>query len=95
MADLVDQLRKVDHMSVEDCFLQSPLFAKAAAENYWSKSQPTLANAFGLVQQAMEMVRMTTTVSSEQSTLRYANSPADGRHSSTSGGIQNGIPKRD
>jgi hypothetical protein len=32
MADLVDQLRKVDHGSVEDCFLQSPLFAKAANE---------------------------------------------------------------
>jgi hypothetical protein len=29
--------------------------AAAAAAAYWSKSQPVLANAFGLVQQAMEM----------------------------------------
>lgn len=29
--DLVKQLKAVDHESVEDCFLQSPLFAKAAA----------------------------------------------------------------
>lgn len=27
---LSDRLRAVDHMSVEDCFLQSPLFAQAA-----------------------------------------------------------------
>jgi hypothetical protein len=29
--------------------------AAAAATEYWTKSQPALANAFGLVQQAMEM----------------------------------------
>lgn len=29
--------------------------AKSAADNYWKKSQPALANAFGLVQQAIEM----------------------------------------
>ena len=28
----------------------------AAASRYWAKSQPVLANAFGLIQQAMEMV---------------------------------------
>lgn len=28
--DLVARLRAVDHMSVEDCFLQSPLFGAAA-----------------------------------------------------------------
>jgi hypothetical protein len=32
MNDIVKMLEGVDHMSVEDCFLQSPLFAKAAAE---------------------------------------------------------------
>lgn len=32
MSDLVERLRAVDHMSVEDCFLQSPLFAYAADE---------------------------------------------------------------
>ena len=32
MSDIVEMLRAVDHMSVEDCFLQSPLFAKAADE---------------------------------------------------------------
>lgn len=31
MSDIVKWLRGVDHMSVEDCFLQSPLFEKAAA----------------------------------------------------------------
>lgn len=30
VAALVTALKGVDHMSVEDCFLQSPLFAKAA-----------------------------------------------------------------
>lgn len=30
MGDIVKRLRAVDHMSVEDCFLQSPLFAQAA-----------------------------------------------------------------
>ncbi len=28
--DLVKRLRAIDHMSVEDCFLQSPYFTKAA-----------------------------------------------------------------
>ena len=28
--DLVKRLRAVDHLSVEDCFLQSPLYAYAA-----------------------------------------------------------------
>lgn len=32
MSELVMALEAIDHMSVEDCFLQSPLFAKAAAE---------------------------------------------------------------
>lgn len=32
MSDLVRKLQAVDHMSVEDCFLQSPLFGQAAAE---------------------------------------------------------------
>ena len=31
-ADIVLRLRAVDHMSVEDCFLQSHLFAAAARE---------------------------------------------------------------
>lgn len=30
--DIVERLRGVDHMSVEDCFLQSSLFEKAADE---------------------------------------------------------------
>lgn len=30
MSDLIERLRAVDHGSVEDCFLQSPLFEKAA-----------------------------------------------------------------
>lgn len=30
MDDLVKRLRAVDHMSVEDCFLQSPLYGHAA-----------------------------------------------------------------
>ncbi len=30
--DIVDRLRAVDHMSVEDCFLQSHLFSVAADE---------------------------------------------------------------
>ena len=30
--DIVARLRAVDHMSVEDCFLQSHLYASAAAE---------------------------------------------------------------
>ena len=30
MTDIVERLRAVDHMSVEDCFLQSSLFATAA-----------------------------------------------------------------
>lgn len=30
MSDLIKKLRAVDHMSVEDCFLQSHLFAEAA-----------------------------------------------------------------
>jgi hypothetical protein len=30
MSDLVKQLRSIDHMSVEDCFLQSYLYTKAA-----------------------------------------------------------------
>lgn len=32
MNDIVKALRSVDHGSVEDCFLQSPLFEKAAIE---------------------------------------------------------------
>lgn len=32
MSDLTERLRAIDHMSVEDCFLQSPLFAHAADE---------------------------------------------------------------
>lgn len=32
MTDIVMRLRAVDHMSVEDCFLQSHLFATAADE---------------------------------------------------------------
>lgn len=32
MSELVKALEAIDHMSVEDCFLQSPLFAKAASE---------------------------------------------------------------
>lgn len=32
MSDIVDILEAIDHGSVEDCFLQSPMFAKAAAE---------------------------------------------------------------
>lgn len=31
IAEVAERLRAVDHMSVEDCFLQSPLFDKAAA----------------------------------------------------------------
>jgi hypothetical protein len=30
--DIVSRLRAVDHMSVEDCFLQSHLYAQAAGE---------------------------------------------------------------
>jgi len=30
MDDLIARLEAVDHMSVEDCFLQSPLFSHAA-----------------------------------------------------------------
>lgn len=30
MSNIVKRLRAIDHMSVEDCFLQSPLFAQAA-----------------------------------------------------------------
>jgi len=30
--DIVERLRSIDHMSVEDCFLQSPMFSKAADE---------------------------------------------------------------
>ena len=29
--ELVERLRTIDHTSVEDCFLQSPMFEKAAA----------------------------------------------------------------
>lgn len=32
MTDIVERLRAIDHMSVEDCFLQSPLFLHAANE---------------------------------------------------------------
>jgi hypothetical protein len=32
MTDIVERLRAIDHMSIEDCFLQSPLFLHAAAE---------------------------------------------------------------
>ena len=32
MSDIVDRLRAVDHLSVEDCYLQSHLFEQAAAE---------------------------------------------------------------
>ena len=32
MTDIVKRLRAVDHMSVEDCFLQSHLLAQAADE---------------------------------------------------------------
>lgn len=32
MTDIVKALRAIDHMSVEDCFLQSPMFEKAADE---------------------------------------------------------------
>ena len=32
MSDLTERLRAVDHMNIEDCFLQSPLFAHAADE---------------------------------------------------------------
>ena len=32
MTDIVERLRAIDHMSVEDCFLQSPLFLRAAEE---------------------------------------------------------------
>lgn len=32
MSDIVERLRAVDHQSLEDCFLQSPLFDKAADE---------------------------------------------------------------
>lgn len=32
MTDIVERLRAVDHMMVEDCFLQSHLFAQAADE---------------------------------------------------------------
>jgi hypothetical protein len=31
-ADIVQRLRAVDHMSIEDCFVQSSLFAYAADE---------------------------------------------------------------
>jgi len=30
MVDLVKRLRSIDHISVEDCFMQSQLYAKAA-----------------------------------------------------------------
>jgi hypothetical protein len=32
MSDIVERLRSIDHSSVEDCFLQSPLFEHAAKE---------------------------------------------------------------
>lgn len=32
MSDILERLRSVDHSSVEDCFLQSPLFEDAANE---------------------------------------------------------------
>lgn len=32
MTDIVERLRSIDHCSVEDCFLQSPLFEHAAEE---------------------------------------------------------------
>ena len=32
MSDIVERLRGVDHLSIEDCFLQSPLFDQAANE---------------------------------------------------------------
>jgi len=32
MSDIVERLRGVDHQSIEDCFLQSPLFSHAANE---------------------------------------------------------------
>jgi hypothetical protein len=32
MTDIVKRLRAIDHLSVEDCFLQSPLFGNAADE---------------------------------------------------------------
>lgn len=32
MTDIVKRLRAIDHLSIEDCFLQSPLFGDAADE---------------------------------------------------------------
>jgi len=32
MTDIVKRLRAIDHLSIEDCFLQSPLFGNAADE---------------------------------------------------------------
>lgn len=32
MGDIVERLRAVDHMNVEECFLDSHMFAKAADE---------------------------------------------------------------
>ena len=32
MTDIVERLKAVDHLSVEDCFTQSPLFSQAAEE---------------------------------------------------------------
>lgn len=32
MSDIVERLRSINHLSVEDCYLQSPLFTRAADE---------------------------------------------------------------
>lgn len=52
--DLVKWLRAVDHMSVEDCFLQSPLFARAAdhieaMETENAKLQSSLCDAVATI----------------------------------------------
>jgi mRNA-degrading endonuclease toxin of MazEF toxin-antitoxin module len=53
MTDIVKRLRAIDHLSIEDCFLQSPLFGDAADEierlraalwvfaDEYDKAQPT------------------------------------------------------
>lgn len=47
MQSAIDQEEVADWMGEGD--------AEEAAADYWSKAQPALANAFGLIQQAMEM----------------------------------------
>jgi hypothetical protein len=54
-SDIVSRLRAVDHTSIEDCFLQSPLFSQAA--DRIEALQADLAKAREALEKAAELAQ--------------------------------------